>query len=102
MELVPRAQEWEPDLIVHPITELAGAIAAAHTGARHVVHGLGPLPAEAWAWLEAGFAELCRQWDVPWLAEGILVTYLDNCPPSLQSDAAGDLRRGRPLRPSSG
>lgn len=30
VELVPRAQQWRPDLIVHEVTELA---AAAHTGA---------------------------------------------------------------------
>ncbi|HEY3691854.1 MAG TPA: hypothetical protein VGL46_16420 [Pseudonocardiaceae bacterium] len=37
VELVPRAQQWRPDLIVHEVTELA---AVAHTGAHHVVHGL--------------------------------------------------------------
>jgi UDP:flavonoid glycosyltransferase YjiC (YdhE family) len=103
LDLVPRAREWKPDLVVHPVTELAGAIAAAHTGARHVVHGLGPLPAEAWAWFGARFGELCQEWDVPELAEGILeTTYLDNCPPSLQPDAVADFRRRRPLRPSPG
>lgn len=103
VKLVPRAREWKPDLVVHPVTELAGAIAAAHTGARHVVHGLGPIPAEAWAWFGARFGELCREWDVPELADGILeTTYLDNCPPSLQSDAVADFRRRRPLRPSPG
>ncbi len=102
-ELIPRVQEWGPDLVVHPITELAGAIAAAHTGARHVVHGLGPLPAEAWAWFGSRFGALCQEWDVPDLAESILdTTYLDNCPPSLQSDAVSDFRRRQPLRPTSG
>jgi len=103
VELVPRAQEWKPDLVVHPVTELAGAIAAAHTGARHVVHGLGPIPAEAWAWFGSRFGALCREWDVPELADGILeATYLDNCPPSLQPDAVADFRRRRPLRSSPG
>jgi UDP:flavonoid glycosyltransferase YjiC (YdhE family) len=41
VELIPRAQQWKPDIVVHEETELAGAVAAAHTGARHVVHGLG-------------------------------------------------------------
>ena len=27
-DLVPRAEAWQPDLVVHPITELAGAVAA--------------------------------------------------------------------------
>lgn len=52
-DLVPLAKEWKPDLIVHPITELAGAVAAAQVGARQVVHGLGPLPAHAWTWFGA-------------------------------------------------
>ena len=32
-QLVPRAIEWSPDVVVHSISELAGAIAAARTGA---------------------------------------------------------------------
>ena len=103
VDLVPRAREWKPDLVVHPVTDLAGAIAAAHTGATHAVHGLGPIPAEAWAWFGSRFDDLCREWDVPELADGILeTTYLDNCPPALQPDAVADFRRRQPLRPNSG
>ena len=103
IELVPRAKEWKPDLVVHPVTELAGAIAAAHTGAQHAVHGLGPIPPEAWAWFGSRFGDLCREWDAPALANGILeTTYLDNCPASLQPDAVADFRSRRPLRPSPG
>ncbi|HYN93651.1 MAG TPA: glycosyltransferase [Pilimelia sp.] len=102
-ELVPRAMQWKPDLVVHPVTELAGAVAAARTGARHVVHGLGPLPAEAWAWFGARFGDLCRQWGVPELEQDIVGRpYLDTCPPSLQADAVSDFRTRRPLRPTSG
>jgi len=102
-ELVPRAEKWGPDLVVHPITELAGAIVAARTGARHVVHGLGPLPAEAWQWFGARFGDLCRDWEVPKLVDGILeAPYLDNCPPALQADAVRDFRRRRRLRPTAG
>ncbi|MBG0561986.1 glycosyltransferase [Actinoplanes aureus] len=98
--LVPRAEQWRPDLVVHPITELAGAIAAARTGARHVVHGLGPLPAEAWDWFGARYPELCERWNV---ADHILgVPYLDNCPPSLQDDAVAAFRDRWALRPTSG
>src|SRR6185436_7993684 len=96
--LVPRAEEWKPDLVVHPITELAGAIVAARTGARHAVHGLGPLPAEAWDWFGARFGELCARWAVP---ETVLdVPYLDNCPPALQADAVAAFGNRRPLRPT--
>ena len=27
LELVPRVHEWKPDLVVHPVAELAGAVA---------------------------------------------------------------------------
>src|SRR5829696_4732915 len=103
VELVPRAEQWRPDLVVHPITELAGAVAAARTGAGHVVHGLGPLPAQAWDWFGARFGELCRDWEVPDLERTILdTTYLDNCPPLLQADAVAVFGNRRPLRPGDG
>lgn len=101
--LVPRACEWRPDVVVHPITELAGAIAAARTGAVDVVHGLGPLPREAWTWFGARFPDLCRAWDVPDLADTVLdTTYVDDCPPSLQPDAVADFHRRVRVRPSGG
>jgi len=101
--LVPRAEQWKPDLVVHPITELAGAVAAARTGARHVVHGLGPLPAEAWDWFGARLGDLSREWAVPDLPATILdAPYLDNCPPGLQADAVRAFRNRRPLRPTAG
>ena len=43
---MPLAEEWRPDLVVHEVSELAGAIAAARTGARHVVHGITLMPPE--------------------------------------------------------
>jgi UDP:flavonoid glycosyltransferase YjiC (YdhE family) len=102
-ELVPRAREWQPDVVVHPISELAGAIAAAQTGAYHVVHGLGPLPAHAWSWFGSRFGDLCREWGVPELTDAVLdVPYLDTCPPLLQSDAVAAFRNRRLLRPSAG
>ena len=64
-DLVPRAEAWRPDLVVHPITELAGAVAAERVGVPRLVHGFGPLPAEAWTWFGARFGELCEAWDVP-------------------------------------
>ncbi|MFF5176295.1 glycosyltransferase [Micromonospora sp. NPDC000089] len=102
-ELVPLAEEWRPDMVVHPISELAGAIVAARTGARHVVHGLGPLPAEAWDWFGSRFEELADQWEVPDLPERILtLPYLDNCPPALQADAVSAFGNRLSLRPCTG
>ena len=101
--LVPRAINWEPDVVVHPISELAGAVAAARSGAGHIVHGLGPLPPEAWTWFGTRFEELCQMWDVPELATDVLdVPYLDTCPPSLQDDAVAAFRNRVALRPSAG
>jgi UDP:flavonoid glycosyltransferase YjiC (YdhE family) len=100
-DLVPLAERWAPDVVVHPVTELAGAVAAHRTGARHVVHGLGPLPSEAWAWFGARFG--AARWDVPDLAERILDRpYLDTCPPVLQTDAVSAFHRRVPLRPGDG
>jgi UDP:flavonoid glycosyltransferase YjiC (YdhE family) len=101
--LVPMAEAWRPDLVVHSVTETAGAIAAARTGARHVVHGLGPLPAGAWDWFGAHLPELAAAWDVPGLVEEILdVTYLELCPPSLQRDAVAAFTHRTLMRPSPG
>jgi UDP:flavonoid glycosyltransferase YjiC (YdhE family) len=105
VELVPRAQEWKPDIVVHELTELAGAFAAAHTGARHVVHGLGLVPpTPLWeAFYGPGFARLCRIWQVPELADGIRsATYLDICPPSLRTDGQPAWQQLQPLRPVAG
>ena len=102
-QLVPLAIEWSPDVVVHSISELAGAVAAARTGARHVVHGLGPLPPQAWSWFGARFAELCETWEVPELVErDVNAPYIELCPPSFQDDAVADFRNRVALRPSPG
>ncbi len=101
--LVPRAIAWQPDLVVHPITELAGAVAAERCGVPRLVHGFGPLPAEAWTWFGARFGELCDAWDVPDLVDGILDSpFVELCPPSLQRDAVAAFRNRVPMRPGSG
>jgi UDP:flavonoid glycosyltransferase YjiC (YdhE family) len=105
VELVPRAQQWKPDMVVHELTELAGALAAAHTGARHVVHGLGLRPPMPWWRLLYGskFAQLCQAWQVPELAEDITAaTYLDICPPSLRTADELAWVQLLPLRPAAG
>jgi UDP:flavonoid glycosyltransferase YjiC (YdhE family) len=102
-DLVPRAEAWQPDLVVHPITELAGAVAAERVGAPRLVHGFGPLPAEAWSWFGARFGDLCEAWDVPELLDGILDSpFVELCPPSLQRDAVAAFTHRIPMRPGSG
>ncbi|HKS53132.1 MAG TPA: glycosyltransferase [Pseudonocardiaceae bacterium] len=106
VELVPRAQQWKPDIIVREETELAGAIAAAHTGARHVVHGLSLTAAALRDLLAPGFAQLCQEWQVSELATGTAgptpSTYLDICPPSLRIDGGPVWLQIQPLRPAAG
>ncbi|MBV8996831.1 MAG: hypothetical protein JO287_24700 [Pseudonocardiales bacterium] len=105
VELIPRAQQWKPGIVVHELTELAGALAAAHVGARHVVHGLGLRPPMLWWELlyGSGFAQLCQTWQVPELAENITAaTYLDICPPSLRTDDELAWPQTLALRPAAG
>ncbi|MFL6144157.1 MAG: LuxR C-terminal-related transcriptional regulator [Labedaea sp.] len=102
-DLVPRAHGWRPDLVVHDVTEPAGAIAAARTGARHVVHGNGLFAPGVWPRFAGPLAALFDRWQVPWLAESMLdATYLDLVPPSLQPGGPADFRRVQPLRPTAG
>ncbi|MGD9531686.1 MAG: glycosyltransferase [Pseudonocardia sp.] len=104
VDLVPRALQWRPDVVVHEISEVAGAVAAALTGARHVVHGLGITPTgPMWEALFApGFAQLCAEWEVPALTRDVLeADYLDILPPSLRTEQPA-WRRVRPIRPGIG
>lgn len=42
VDLVPFAREWRPDLVIGNLTAVAGMVAAALTGATHVMHSFGP------------------------------------------------------------
>jgi UDP:flavonoid glycosyltransferase YjiC (YdhE family) len=101
-QLVPMARSWGPDVVVHEETELAGAVAAAATDARHVVHGLGiPPPARIWEELTSAIIELGRPWGVTdtdrmWTD----ATYVDVCPPSLQQHQV-PWNTVRPVRPTA-
>lgn len=93
-ELVARARQWQPDLVVHEDTEFAGALAAAHCGAPAVVHGLGLMPSpEVWAAFSARLDEFGKAFGVADLAARVRdAEYLHVCPPALQ-------RRGAPVWP---
>ena len=88
VELIPRAQQWKPDIVVYEKTELAGAVAAAHTGACEVTHSLGLTSAALRDLLAPGFAWLCQEWQAPELAAATgsrrPSLYVDICPPSLR------------------
>lgn len=95
-DLVPRAKAWQPDLVVHDPTELAGAVAAAATGARHAVHGLGIWPAEIVSIFEPAFAALSADWSVANTHRD--ARYLDILPPSM--GATPGYPNVLPLRPT--
>jgi UDP:flavonoid glycosyltransferase YjiC (YdhE family) len=102
-DLVPLAMEWKPDLIVHEIAEPAGAVAAAHTGARHASHAIGRLPARIWPAYGHALDALGDRWDVSGLTTRILAApYLDTYPPALQPRGPAMVRDRWPLRPTSG
>lgn len=100
-DLVPRALAWRPDIVIHEEMELAGAVAAAVTGARHVIHGFGLLP-PAWVWAGThGFAPVVERLAAGWGAgaDVLAATYVRVSPPSLQpaTDVPwADVRLSRP------
>ncbi len=98
-DLVPRAVAWKPDLVIHEEMELAGAVAAAVTGARHAIHALGVmLPRWVWDGMAPIVAELAR----PARADVFGASYLRISPPSLPAPAADQWPDVRLLRPAFG
>lgn len=104
VDLVPLAVEWRPDVVVHEDTELAGMIAAAATGAQHVVHGLGLMqPLRIWQALEPAVAQLAERWGcLDAVQTAREAAYVDVCPPSLQPAGERVWPRTHPVRPSPG
>ncbi|MEU0557299.1 glycosyltransferase [Dactylosporangium sp. NPDC006015] len=106
-DLVPRALDWKPDLVISEDTELSGPVAAAATGARHVVHGIGIMPPiRLWAAFGPALDGLSDQFGVPGTSAGHrAATYLELCPPSLRpADPAAERiwPTTLPLRPLAG
>ncbi|GAA4877129.1 glycosyltransferase [Actinomycetospora straminea] len=105
-DLVPRAVAWQPDLVVSDEFELAGAVAAAVVGVRHVVHGLGVMiPVPLWAMLQIDPAldELHRSHRTGLdAATTRRATYLEAWPPSLRPAGERLWPRSRPVRPVAG
>jgi UDP:flavonoid glycosyltransferase YjiC (YdhE family) len=91
-DLLPRAESWSPHLVISDTAEVAGAVAAAVTGARHVVHGLGIMPPIGmWNAYAMHLDGLLVRWGVPASADMVReATYLDVCPPALR-------RRNEPI-----
>jgi UDP:flavonoid glycosyltransferase YjiC (YdhE family) len=104
-ELTPDAADWQPDIVVHEETELAGAVAALHVGAQHVVHGLGVMaPLRIWNLFEPAVDEMLRRGSVDARAAEVRdALFLDVCPPALQPPPGEQIwHRVQPLRHSAG
>lgn len=101
-DLLPLAREFRPDLVVHEPAELAAPLGAAAVGVRCVTHSWGgAVPA---AFLRAAGAQVAPLWDaqgleVPDCAGSGTGTYLDVCPPSVQTVALDHVGTRLPMRP---
>lgn len=99
-DLLARAVPWQPDAVIHEMTELGGAVTASATGAVHFVHGLGLLPrSTVWPALLEGVERLGRHVGVPQVSLAD-ATYIDACPGSLQPGAASPWARVLHVRPA--
>jgi UDP:flavonoid glycosyltransferase YjiC (YdhE family) len=101
-DLLPLAREWAPDLLIHEHGELASPLVGAVLGTPSVTHSFGgAIPAP----IVAAAADLLAPL---WSAHGLepapyagcfTSSYLDICPPSVQSVAMDHIPAVQPLRP---
>lgn len=93
------ARHWRPDLVVHEVLELGGAILARRLGVPSVTHGFGPFYPYHPEILAAATESLGH----PQLAEDLLHgPYVDISPPSLNPGMPHPFRNRVPLQPSPG
>ena len=101
-----RRRRGSPTSSIHPITETAGAVAAARCGARHARARPRAAPGQAWTWFGARFPELCAEWDVADLAERIVTRHTSTtarrrCSLTPPSSSPTGCRSARPPATSS-
>ena len=111
LELVPRAEDlepiveqWEPDVVVHEVAELAGPLVATAAGIPYVDVGYGAL-------ISSSLLRSAGEAAAPhWRARGLephpfagLMRYLyvDTCPPSLQNPEIASVAAVQQLRPAA-
>lgn len=102
--LVAVIDGWQPDLLIHDVTDFAGPVAAAHAGIPCVAHSLGPMfPLELY---RLGAELVAPVWEETGVAPGPFggmfgAAYLDICPPRLQSadihEVGTEVHRLRPV-----
>ena len=103
-DLLPVAERWRPDLVVHENGELAAPLVAALLGVPLVTHAFGgAVPAGILADAGQRVAPLWAEQDVPLppYAGCYRDLYLDICPPALQTVSLDHIASVQPLRPVS-
>jgi len=101
-DLLPVAETWRPDLLVHEHAELAAPLVAELCGVPSVTHSFGtavPKPI-----LDDTRERLAPLWrahgvEIPAYAGCYRAGYLDICPPSVQTVPVDHIPEVRPLRP---
>ena len=102
-QLIPMAEVWRPDVVVHELYELAGAEAAAATGATEIAHGFGTHAAQLPEFAELLCAVVADELGTPNRARNVFTTpYLDPVPSSLQAPDLHPFDRVLGIRPEAG
>lgn len=94
--------EWRPDLLIHELAEMAGAIAAEGLAIPHVEHSFGVLrPTDIRRRATAAIAPVAERRGVanPGVGGFNGELYLDICPPGFQLSEIFDVEHVQPLRP---
>jgi UDP:flavonoid glycosyltransferase YjiC (YdhE family) len=101
-DLLPLAQQWRPDLLVHENGELASAVVGAVLDVPSVTHAFGgAIPPH---FLSDAGDRLGPLWaahghELPPYAGCFTSLYLDICPPSVQTVPTDHIGASQPLRP---
>jgi hypothetical protein len=102
--LLPLARAWRPDLLVHEHGELASPLVGAVLGVPSLTHSFGGgVPV---GHLEEATELLAPTWsehglEIPAYAGCFVSTYLDICPPSVESVPTDHIDDVQPLRPAT-
>ena len=101
-DLLPLARDLQPDLLVHEAAEHAAPLVGALLGVPSVTHAFGGAVPPAflvetgerlgWLWSEHGLT-------TPPYAGAFTATYLDICPPAVQTVPVDHIPTRQPLRP---
>jgi len=98
-DLEALARRWRPDLVVHEVLELGGAILARRLGIPSITHGFGPF----YPYHPEVLAATTRAIGHPELTDDLLGgPYVDISPASLNPRMPHPFRDRFPLRPSPG